>query len=127
MDSRTTRRDKIQSRVEKVLQDDLRPEIIGRFKLLGFFNKLGEDSTYRIAKIHAQECLRISRELGHDIILSENAIDAIRRGGYSETYGARPIKDEAMAVIGGTIRAKGTPKVSGTLVYDARTARYDIQ
>jgi ATP-dependent Clp protease ATP-binding subunit ClpA len=127
MDSKTTRRDKIKKRVENAALDILRPEILGRFNLLDAFSKLGEDSTYRIAEIHAQECLRISRENGHDIVLSENAIDSIRRAGYSERFGARPIKDQAMAIIGNAILSKGIPKVSGTLTYDVRTKRYDIQ
>lgn len=130
MDSQTTRRDKIKKRVENAALETLRPEILGRFKKLCSFNKLGGDSTYRIAEIHSQECLRISREMHHSVTLSENAVDAIRRAGYSERFGARPIKDQAMEIIGGAIRLKqrqGVEKVSGTLTYDARTRRYDIQ
>lgn len=130
MDSQTTRRDKIQSRVENALQDVMRPEIIGRFELLATFNKVGDDSTYAIADIHAQECVRIAAKQGHDIVLSHRAVDAIRRSGYSEKFGARPIRDEAMRIIGDAVLEKESTiqgKVTGTLVYDAQKEKFRIE
>lgn len=129
MDSMTIREDIISRRVTNAALEHLRPEIVNRFNLLAAFNKLGDNSMLEITQLHVGKCLDIARGMGHQVTMEDKCVKFIRKLGYSESFGASPIKREAMRIIGDSILEKqngsDTP-VSGVIDYDFTTGRYGI-
>ncbi len=129
MDSKFADRDTIVDRARREALKVLRPEIFARFELKAVFNKLDYEATDEITRIHVDQCLSIAGDLGHCISITEKAIQSIRAEGYDERFGARPIRNRAMEVIGNAVlKAQNiTPgRISGLLDYDPKTASYGI-
>jgi ATP-dependent Clp protease ATP-binding subunit ClpA len=130
MESSTQDQRVIRERAENAALQELRPELLNRFDLVAAYAKLGESSTYRIAQIHVEQCIRIFAELGHQIEVDDTTVQLIRRLGFSDKFGARPIRREAMRVIGEAVMAKkcetGRYTVCGRITYDVKTGRCGI-
>ncbi len=128
MDSQTIREDNIARRVSNAALEHLRPEILNRFNLLAPYNKLGDNSTLAITQLHVGKCLEIAEAMGHKVTVHDRCVQYIRTLGYSEAFGARPIKREAMRIIGDSIleQQNGSRVVSGEIDYDFSTGRYGI-
>lgn len=106
METKDTRYDLIRERTISEAKRELRPELLPRFDLLATFKKITDDGTRRITDIHVSECINIMRKLGHDISVSERALEYIRSQGYNEEFGVRPIRRAAMRIISKAVRAK---------------------
>jgi ATP-dependent Clp protease ATP-binding subunit ClpB len=131
MGSRNTDRETIVMRTETSLEADMRPEIVGRFDLIASFNKLNYQDLMRIAELHMQKALARINAHGHQLTLGDGVLGFIQRQGYSEKFGARPVRKAAMRVLGGAIKnamlANGGGPVCGRLEYDRRANRCFIQ
>ncbi|MBV8228288.1 MAG: ATP-dependent Clp protease ATP-binding subunit [Verrucomicrobia bacterium] len=131
MGSRSTDRETIVMRTETSLQADMRPEIVARFDLIASFNKLSYQDLMRIAELHMEKALAKINVRGHQVTVGDGVLGFIQRQGYSEKFGARPVRKAAMRVLGGTVKkamlANGGGPVCGVLQYDRRANRCFIQ
>jgi ATP-dependent Clp protease ATP-binding subunit ClpB len=126
LESETLDSETIRARVLTAVQLALRPELVARFPLKVVFNAFDYESSYRIAELHAQECLKVSCGLGHRVDVTPGVIEHIRRQGYDRVYGVRPLRDKAMEVLGDAMAdlALATDRpVEGTVVYDPENDR----
>ena len=77
------------------------PELVGRFDLIACFNKLDYESLKGIARLHMDKCLQKINALGHQLAIGDGVLGYIQRQGYSEKFGARPVRNAAMRILGG--------------------------
>jgi ATP-dependent Clp protease ATP-binding subunit ClpA len=124
MASRSTDRETIVERTETAVEADMRPEIVGRFDLICAFNKFSYDDLTLIAKLHMDKCLALINSRGHELSVGDGVLGFIQRAGYSEKFGARPIRNAAMRTLGGivtdAIMASGGRPVNGVIEYNRR-------
>jgi ATP-dependent Clp protease ATP-binding subunit ClpA len=111
----------IRDRAENAALKTLKPEILGRFDLLTTFNKLSEECKSDIVRLHTDVVLQVMRQLGHHITVTQRLLDRIKTEGYTERFGARPIRRKAKEIIGDAIRSTGGERISGTLDYNPKT------
>lgn len=127
MESRSTDYDVISKRVLDVARSELRPELLGRFDLLCAFNRLDYLALNRIAELHLRKALDIAVREGHSIRVGSGVLDYIRKEGYDETYGARPMQRAALNTVGDAIADEmiinGMQPVTGSLEYDRKKDR----
>jgi ATP-dependent Clp protease ATP-binding subunit ClpA len=125
MVSRSTDRETLVRRTHTAVEAIMRPELVARFDLVTSFNKFDFETLNAIAELHMEKCLRIINGRGHEISAGSDVLQHIQREGYSEKFGARPVRSAAMRILGGMvtqemIRNGGRP-VSGTIRHDRRT------
>ena len=78
----------------------MRPETYARFDLHCVFNKLDYVTLRRVAELHARQALDVINAQGHCVTCRPQVIEHVQREGYSEHFGARPMRTAAMRVIG---------------------------
>ena len=124
MESRSTDRETIVRRTIQAGTQEMRPETLARFDLHAVFNKLDYLTLKEIAKLHVGKCLELIRSQGHDITVDPDVIEYVQRDGYSEKFGARPMQNAAMRVLGEIVASEmlvnGGLPVSGKIEYDRR-------
>jgi ATP-dependent Clp protease ATP-binding subunit ClpB len=125
MESRSTDRETLVRRTLHAGTQDMRPETFARFDLHCVFNKLDYLTLKRIAHLQVSQALGLINAQGHRISCEPAVIECVQREGYSEHFGARPMQNAAMRILGGVIaeamlKDNGTP-VEGVLCYDRRT------
>lgn len=103
----------------------LLPEIMGRFDLLAGYSKLSDQSKKVITRIHVANCIMIFSQLGYPLGITQRAIDYIESEGYTERFGARPIRRKAMDIISRAVNDSGLTK--GTVDYDVTTGRCELK
>jgi ATP-dependent Clp protease ATP-binding subunit ClpA len=117
-------RETIVERTETAVESDMRPEIVGRFDLIASFNKLDHQSMEAIACLHMERCLDLINAKGHELRVSDGVLGYVQRQGYSEKFGARPIRNAAMRILGGAVAGamlvNGGLPVRGVIEYDRR-------
>jgi ATP-dependent Clp protease ATP-binding subunit ClpA len=91
------------------------------------FNKLDRLTLNRIGAYHAGQCVGIINSQGHNIQIGPTLVEHIQNQGYDAHYGARPMQETAMNIIGGVVagemlRTGGQP-VSGVIHHEPRTNR----
>jgi len=127
MGSRNTDRETVVGRTLTAVEADMRPELVGRFDLIACFNKLDYQSLKAIARLHMDKCLQKINALGHQLAIGDGVLGCILRQGYSEKFGARPVRNAAMRILGGAIKnemlTNGGGPVCGVLEYDRRANR----
>jgi ATP-dependent Clp protease ATP-binding subunit ClpC len=96
-------RETIVERTETAAEADMRPEIVGRFDLIASFNKLSRQSMEAIARLHMERCLDLINAKGHELRVRDGVLGYVQRQGYSEKFGARPIRNAAMRILGGAV------------------------
>ncbi len=79
-------------KIEKSLKSRFKPEFINRLDDVIVFNKLTVDNCYDIADIVVNDLIKRMKNQGSFLTVDNSAMDVIVKEGYSETYGARPIK-----------------------------------
>jgi ATP-dependent Clp protease ATP-binding subunit ClpB len=131
MESRSTDRETIVRRTTQAGTTEMRPETFARFDLNCVFNKLDYLTLRRIGQLHLDKCLDIINGQGHSIGIDPSVAEYVHREGYSEKFGARPMQNAAMRIIGDVVAAEmlknGGRPVTGTIVYDRRTNRCFLQ
>jgi len=124
MESRSTDRETIERRAIQAGTNEMRPETFGRFDRHYVFGKLDFLTLKKIGQLHVDKCLSLINAQGHNIKVDPSVVEQVQRDGYSERFGARPMQNAAMRVIGDVVAAQilstGGEPVSGTIVFDRR-------
>jgi ATP-dependent Clp protease ATP-binding subunit ClpA len=122
MESRSTDRETLVRRTLQAGTSELRPETYARFDLHCVFNKLGYEVLKEIAAVHLEKCLALINSQGHSISVGPGVLEYIQREGYSEKFGARPMQNTAMRVLGSVVASEmlndSCGPVEGSVVYD---------
>ena len=88
-------RDAAQDREEEVkaaLKERFRPEFLNRVDEIIVFTRLGREDIRRIAELNLKECEAALAAKGIQLRTSEACRDQLAAEGYSEEYGARPLR-----------------------------------
>jgi len=124
MESRSTDRETLVRRTIQAGTQEMRPETYARFDLHCVFNKLDYLTLNRIGQLHVDKCLDLIRAQGHSIKCQSSVVEYIQREGYSERFGARPMQNAAMRVLGSIIAGEMLKSdghaVSGVVRYERR-------
>jgi ATP-dependent Clp protease ATP-binding subunit ClpA len=125
MESRSTDRETLVRRTLHAGMTEMRPETYARFDLHCVFNKLDYLTLKRIGGLHVDKCLALINERGHTLECEPGVAEYVQREGYSEKFGARPMQNAAMRVLGGIVSEEmvknGGGPVKGIISHDART------
>jgi ATP-dependent Clp protease ATP-binding subunit ClpA len=100
MESRSQDRETLVRRTLAAARSEMRPETFARFDLHCVFNKLDYATLRRVAELHVRKVLEIINSQGHCIRCAREVVEHVRREGYSEHFGARPMEAAAMRVLG---------------------------
>lgn len=124
MESRSTDRETLIRRTTQAGIQDFRPETFARFDLHCVYNKLDYMTLKRIAQLHVDKCQGIINAQEHLITVEPGVVEYVQREGYSERFGARPMQNAAMRILGDVIAAEmlknGGQSVSGSITFDRR-------
>jgi ATP-dependent Clp protease ATP-binding subunit ClpB len=127
MESRSSDRETLVRRTLVAGTSEMRPETFARFDLHCVFNKLDYLTLKQVAQLHVRQALEIINSEGHRITCTSDLIEHVQREGYSEKFGARPMQNAAMRILGDVVSAEilknGGRPVSGTLGHDRKTNR----
>ncbi len=118
-ESRSSDRQTLVRRTLGVGMQEMRPETFARFDLHCVFNKLDYLTLHQIAALHLVDCIKLAKNLGHQIECQPGVIEYVQREGYSERFGARPMQNAALRIVGETIAKE-------VLGNDGRTVRGSI-
>lgn len=103
MESRSTDRETLVRRTIQAGTQEMRPETYARFDLHCVFNKLDYLTLNRISQVHVEKCLDLIRAQGHSIECQPGVVEHVQREGYSEQFGARPMQNAAMRILGSIV------------------------
>ena len=124
MESRSTDRETLVRRTIQAGTQEMRPETYARFDLHCVFNKLDYLTLNRIGQLHVDKCLDLIRAQGHSIECESGVVEYVQREGYSERFGARPMQNAAMRVLGsivaGEMLKSGGRPVRGVVRHERR-------
>ncbi len=127
MESRSTDRETLVRRTLQAGTSEMRPETYARFDLHCVFNKLDYLTLKRIGQLHVDKCLALMNALGHAVECQPSVVEHVQREGYSERFGARPMQNAAMRIIGNLVSQEvlnnGGRPVKGILCHDPRANR----
>ena len=127
MESRSTDRETLARRTLAAGTSEMRPETFARFDLHCVFNKLEYLTLERIAELQVGQALEIINGQGHRITCTSEVVEYVQREGYSEHFGARPMQNAAMRILGDVVSTamlkNGGGPVSGTLGHDRKSNR----
>lgn len=79
-------------KVKTALTEFFKPEFINRLDDIIVFQTLSEEVLLEIVEVMITELRRVTREKGFDIEVSQEVKAFLAKEGYSETYGARPLR-----------------------------------
>ena len=85
---------------------EMRPETCARFDLHCVFNKLDYLTFKQIGRLHVNKCLAFVNRNGHAVECETGVVEYIQREGYLERFGARPMQNAAMRVLGSIVVAE---------------------
>jgi len=80
------------SRISDLLKDSFRPEFLNRIDEIIVFRNLSPEDTQEITRRLLKKTKGMLSEQGIDIDVNESAIKYLSNKGYSEEYGARPLR-----------------------------------
>lgn len=80
------------ARVTDILKNSFRPEFLNRIDEIVIFNNLSPDDTKEITRRLVEKTKKLLSEQGVNFDLSQSAIKYLAEKGYSEEYGARPLR-----------------------------------
>jgi len=127
MESRSSDRETLVRRTLAAGTNEMRPETFARFDVHCVFNKLDYLTLKRIAELHVRQALEIINDQGHHMTCASEVVEYVQREGYSEHFGARPMQNAAMRILGDLVSTEmlknGGCPVSGTLGHDRKTNR----
>jgi ATP-dependent Clp protease ATP-binding subunit ClpA len=130
-DSRTHDRETLVKRALQAAQDGMRPEIYRRFTLKAVFNKLGHDALQKIGDLVVEKVEKLYDAQGHFVRCNRGTVAHVKQRGYSEHYGAGPMEDAAMEILGDVVKdamfANGGYPVKGTVVFDPKTKQCHLE
>src|ERR1700757_7140 len=127
MESHSTDRETLVRRTLAAGTSEMRPETFARFDLHCVFNKLDYLTLKQVAEMHVGQALEIINAQGHRIRCTPEVIEHVQREGYSEKFGARPMQNAAMRILGDLVSSEmlknGGWPVTGALGHDRKSNR----
>lgn len=84
--------DDIKAQIEKMLHKAFRPEFLNRIDEIVYFNRISKEALHSIVRIQLQDVVKRLQEKHITLTVDDAAIDALAELGYSEEFGARPLK-----------------------------------
>ena len=81
-----------EKKLEKVLKDYFRPEFLNRIDEVVVFSNLDKNDISEIVKLQIEKTAKLLKDQNINLIVTNKAIDYLIENGYSEEYGARPLK-----------------------------------
>ncbi len=82
----------VSARVTEILKNSFRPEFLNRIDEIVMFNNLSQEDTKEITRRLVEKTKKLLMEQGVSFDLNESAITYLAEKGYSEEYGARPLR-----------------------------------
>lgn len=79
-------------KLDAVLKDAFRPEFLNRIDDIVMFTSLSQEDIKEIAKRFIEKTKKLLADQGISIEIGEDAIDYFAKEGYSDEYGARPLR-----------------------------------
>jgi ATP-dependent Clp protease ATP-binding subunit ClpC len=79
-------------RIQDILKDSFRPEFLNRIDETVIFTSLSEEDIKEIAKRLLKKTEEMLKEQGISIKIDERAVKYLSKEGYSDEYGARPLR-----------------------------------
>lgn len=80
------------SRISDILKDSFRPEFLNRIDEIVIFKNLSPEDTKEITRRLIEKTKKLLSEQGINFDVSTSAISYLAEKGYSEEYGARPLR-----------------------------------
>lgn len=84
--------DKIKQEIEQRLQSHFKPEFLNRIDAIVFFNKLPKEVIFDIVRIQLNDLIARLHAKNIALTVSNNAAQHVADLGYSDEFGARPLK-----------------------------------
>jgi len=84
--------DKVKQEIEKILHKMFRPEFLNRIDAVVYFNRLDEKVIEGITQIQLLQLAHRLQERHIALTVSDKAVKEIAERGYSQEFGARPLK-----------------------------------
>jgi len=81
-----------EQKLDKVLKDYFKPEFLNRIDEVVVFSNLNKEDIGEIVKIQTEKTVRMLKDQGIKLNITPSALDYLVENGYSEEYGARPLK-----------------------------------
>lgn len=91
-DSKDDEAAKNQKKLDGVLKDHFRPEFLNRIDEIVVFTKLNKEDISKIVTILVARTKKMLKEQDIHLDISQKGLDWLIENGYSEEYGARPMK-----------------------------------
>jgi ATP-dependent Clp protease ATP-binding subunit ClpA len=124
MESRSTDRETLIRRTVQAGTSEMRPETFARFDLQSVFNKLDYLTLQNIGQLHVNKCLDLINGQGHCINVASGVVEYVQREGYSERFGARPMQNAALRILGDVVSQEmlknGGRPVMGEVAFDRK-------
>ena len=89
---RSQDREYAHSIIKKSITKQFAPEFLNRLDDIIYFDQLSEDSIKQIVDIEAKPLIRRIKEMGYDLVLTDEAKALLAKKGYDVQFGARPLK-----------------------------------
>jgi ATP-dependent Clp protease ATP-binding subunit ClpB len=116
--------------VSDALKVHFLPEFLNRIDDTIVFHPLGRDQVHRIARLQTERLRKQLAANGLNLVVTDEAIDAIGREGYDPTFGARPLKRVIQREIQhplATELLKGEYEPGATIVVDHRDGEFSFE
>ncbi len=81
-----------EQKLDKVLKDYFKPEFLNRIDEVVVFSNLSKEDIAEIVKIQIDKTIKMLKDQGVKLNILSSAMDYLVNNGYSEEYGARPLK-----------------------------------
>jgi ATP-dependent Clp protease ATP-binding subunit ClpC len=81
-----------QKKLDRVLKDHFKPEFLNRIDEVVVFSSLNKEDLSQIVKILLERTKKLLREQDINLEISSKAVEYLIENGFSEEYGARPLK-----------------------------------
>ncbi|NBO17398.1 MAG: ATP-dependent Clp protease ATP-binding subunit, partial [Proteobacteria bacterium] len=81
-----------EQKLDKVLKDYFKPEFLNRIDEVVVFSNLNKEDISEIVKIQIEKTINMLKDQGIRLNITDKALDYLVENGYSEEYGARPLK-----------------------------------
>jgi ATP-dependent Clp protease ATP-binding subunit ClpB len=89
----------VKEEIETAIKNHFRPEFLNRLDVIIVFNKLDSKEIEQIVEIQLEAVKKRAKEYGIDIVFSKETIKAISEEGFSDEYGARPIRRKIQSMV----------------------------
>ena len=116
---RSQDREYAHSIIKKSITKQFAPEFLNRLDDIIYFDQLSEENIKQIVDIEAKPLIKRIKDMGYDLVLTDEAKALLAKKGYDVQYGARPLKRALQTLLEDPIcellMSDNAPKVGSTL------------